>query len=64
MERVVHKFTDFQSAERADFEYYRSPTPAQRLAILLELISRELDGNDPDSERLAPVYRIVKLGES
>ena len=63
MEQVVSKFSDFDAADRATREYYRSLTPQQRLEILFELIRQGRPENDADSERLAPVCRIVKLGQ-
>jgi hypothetical protein len=61
MERVVHKFATFEEAEAADQAYYRSLTPAERLAIMLDLIYPE--GGDAASARFERVCRIVKLGE-
>ena len=49
---------------KAEREYYRRLTPAQRLEILLELIDRHRDKSDASSERLERVYRIVKLSSS
>jgi hypothetical protein len=43
MEKVVGKFTGFAESHEADRRYYRSLTPEQRLAILLDLISRYRD---------------------
>ena len=61
MERIVSKFSSHEEAEEADRRYYLSLTPAERLDILLELISRQRDPNDPSSERLERVYRITEL---
>jgi hypothetical protein len=61
VDRVIRKFTTFEEAEAADRNFYRSLTPAERLAIMIDLIYPE--GGDADSTRLERVYRIVKLGE-
>ena len=61
MEQIVQKFATFEEAEAADQAYYRSLTPSERLAIMLELIYPE--GRDASSARFERVYRIVKLGE-
>jgi hypothetical protein len=61
MELAARKFSTFEEAEAADRDYYRSLTPAERLAIMIDLIYPE--GGDAASARLERVYRIVKLGE-
>ena len=61
MEIVARKFATFEEAEQADREYYRSLTPAERIAIMIDLIYPE--GGDAASARFERVYRIVKLGE-
>src|ERR1039457_7186874 len=61
MERTVQRFPDFQSADRATLQYYRSLTPAQRIEILLELIERAQESDDATRQGLARVYRILKL---
>jgi hypothetical protein len=49
MELVARKFATFEEAEAADREYYRSLTPAERLAIMIDLIYPE--GGDAASAR-------------
>jgi len=61
MERMIRKFATFEEAEAADLAYYRALTPAERLAIMIDLIYPE--GGDAASTRFKRVYRIVKLGE-
>jgi hypothetical protein len=61
IERTVQKFSSHEEAERAEREYYDSLSPEQRVEILLELMNRARDLNDPASQRLERVYRIVKL---
>ncbi len=61
MERVVQKFSSFEEADKADREYYRQLTPRQRVDMCLELSARLRKELGEDSERLARVYRIVKL---
>ena len=57
----VARFSSHEDSKKAEREYYRWLTPAQRLEILLELIDRRRDKSDASSERLERVYRIVKL---
>jgi hypothetical protein len=57
----VRKFASFEEAEEADRAYYRSITPAERLAIMIDMIYPE--GVDASSARFERVYRIIKLGE-
>jgi len=64
IERIVQKFSSHEEAERAEREYYDSLSPEQRVEILLELMNRARDLNDPASQRLERVYRIVKLGDT
>jgi hypothetical protein len=61
VERIAEKFRDFESANQATLQYYRSLTPAQRIDILLELIHRAHDNDHATEQGLARVYRIVKL---
>lgn len=61
---VVAKFRTHQEAERADAEYYRRLSPAERLEILFELRARAHKEDDAASGRLARVYRIVPLKDS
>ena len=63
MERVVRKFSSFEEADKADREYYRSLTPQQRLEMTFELSSRLRESTGEDTQRLARVYRIVKLAQ-
>jgi hypothetical protein len=64
IERTVQKFSSHDEAERAEREYYNSLSPEQRVEVLLELMNRARDLNDPASQRLERVYRIVKLKSS
>jgi hypothetical protein len=62
MEKVVNISKSFRECDRAERAYYRSLTPQQRLEILWELNSRLRTGEDGEAdERLARVYRIIKL---
>ena len=62
MNKTVSVLRSFQEADQADKEYYRSLTPQERLAILLELNHRWLQTDDAETtEGLARVYRIAKL---
>ena len=61
MEKVARKFHSFAEADKADFEYYHSLTPEQRLDILGELIARAQP--DKTGQRIEKVSRIIKLQE-
>jgi hypothetical protein len=62
MDKKIAILNSFEEAARADKEYYRSLSPRERLAILLELNRRWPMRNDGEaSERLTRVYRIAKL---
>lgn len=58
MARIFHSFAE---ADKADFEYYQSLTPEQRLDILGELIARA----HPKAfeQGIERVYRVIKLQE-
>ncbi|HYZ84320.1 MAG TPA: hypothetical protein VE621_07950 [Bryobacteraceae bacterium] len=63
MDRVVHKFTSFEEAEKADREFYASLTPNQRIEILLELMAR-YRGEGEAAERLERVATVVRREQS
>lgn len=62
MERTVRVFNSFQEADEADDREYAAMTPEERLKIGIHL--REIIYGDGAEQRLARVYRVVKLGES
>jgi hypothetical protein len=55
--KAVRKFRSFAEADKADFEYYHSLTPEQRLDILGELIRRAHP--DKTGQRIQKVCRII-----
>ena len=61
MEKVVKQFRTFRESDQADKRYYLSLTPAERLGILLDLISTYQDAQDEASRGFERVYRIIKL---
>jgi (2Fe-2S) ferredoxin len=61
MEPVVRKFRSFEEAEKADQVYYANLTPEQRLEIFAEILRRGRGPDDGSTQRLARVFRIVKL---
>lgn len=62
MDKKITILDSFAEAAQSDKEYYRSLSPKERLAILLELNRRWPNRNDAEtSERLPRVYRIAKL---
>lgn len=64
MEYIVRRFDSHADAEEADRRYYRSLTPQQRVDLLVELVYGRRDLNDPASERLERVCRVVELPQS
>ncbi|GMV88518.1 MAG: hypothetical protein AMXMBFR81_14490 [Chthonomonas sp.] len=52
----VRVFRSPQEAEFADFEYYRSLTHEERIAILIEL-RRQVRGDEPRLERVAQIVQ-------
>lgn len=61
MEKVARIFGSFAEADKADFEYYQSLTPEQRLDILGELIASA--NPEGTHQRIERVCRIIKLQE-
>lgn len=61
MEAVVRRFASFAEAEEADREFYRSLTPEQRMAMLLEMLEFAWPGEDGAPPRLERVYRIAEF---
>jgi len=62
MDKKITILDSFAEAAQSDKAYYRSLSPKERLAILLELNRRWPIKNDIEaSERVARVYRITKL---
>ena len=62
MERVVRKFSSFDEADNADYEYYRTLSGNEKLQLLLELIMPE----NPDAaviERSARVHPLTEHEE-
>ncbi|HBA40613.1 MAG TPA: hypothetical protein DCZ05_13010 [Deltaproteobacteria bacterium] len=62
MERVVQKFSSFDEADNADYEYYRTLSGNEKLQLLLELIMPE----NPDAaviERSARVHPLTEHEE-
>jgi hypothetical protein len=61
MEKEIRIFRSFEESERADREYYRSLTGAQRVDILLDLVNRW--NGDEAAKGFGRVYRITNLAE-
>ncbi|MGH7834462.1 MAG: hypothetical protein ACREQK_12510 [Candidatus Binatia bacterium] len=62
MEIVVRKFSSFDDADKADYEYYRALSGNEKLQLLLELIMPE----NPDAaviERSARVHPLTEHEE-
>ncbi len=62
MQKVFTISKSFEESDLRDKIYYQGLTPLQRLEILLELNSRwPITSDDPNSQRLQRVYRIIKF---
>jgi hypothetical protein len=61
MGKTVRRFGSHREADAADRVYYQRLTAAQRLDILLDLITSHRDSSDETAEGFARVYRIVEL---
>ena len=59
MERVVQKFSSFDEADNADYEYYRTLSGNEKLQLLLELIMPE----NPDASVIERSARVHSLTE-
>ena len=59
MERVVRKFSSFDEADNADYEYYRTLSGNEKLQLLLELIMPE----NPDAAVIERSARVHPLTE-
>ena len=62
MEKVVRKFTSFEAADDAEFEFYRGLSGNEKLQMLLELIMPE-DPNAAVIERSARVHSLTQHEE-
>jgi WSTF/HB1/Itc1p/MBD9 motif protein len=59
----IRVFSNFESAEDADDQFYARLTPEERLDILLELTERERSSLGEAAERFERVHRIVELSQ-
>jgi len=62
MEKVVRKYTSFEAADDAEFEFYRGLSGNEKLQMLLELIMPE-DPNAAVIERSARVHSLTQHEE-
>lgn len=60
MEKTIQVFNSFEEAEKADREYYRSLTPAQRIEMLLILRDQYRPYSNELTEGFKRVYRVIK----
>lgn len=61
MEKVVHIYRTAEEADEAEFDYYASLTPEQRVSIFLELLDCRTLFNDGAPDRLERVLTVAKL---
>lgn len=59
MEKTAQVFHSFAEAQRADKEYYRSLTPAQRVEKLLILREQYRPYSNELTEGFKRVYRVI-----
>lgn len=64
MDKIVKKFSSFEEAEKADYEFYRNLTPDERLSIFCDLLSLVTEKDESTSPGMERVFRIARLGES
>ena len=64
MDKTVQKFSSFEEADKADYEFYQALTPDERLQIFCDLLSLVKDKDESTSPRMERVLRIARLGES
>jgi hypothetical protein len=62
VEKTVRVFTSFEDADEADARSDAAMSYEQRLSVLIEL--RDRRHPDAAKQRLARVYRVVKLEQS
>jgi hypothetical protein len=62
MEKIVRKFSSFDAADDAEYEYYRGLTGDEKLQMLLELIMPE-DPNAAVIERSARIHSLTEHEE-
>lgn len=63
MERVLRTFDQFADAEEADWQFYASLSPQERLDMLLEIIAQTLGSSGQTGKGLERVYRVIELSE-
>lgn len=64
MEKTFRVFHSFEEADKADKEYYRSLTPAQRIEKLLVLRDQFRPYSDELTEGFKRVYRVIRTNKS
>ena len=63
MERVLRSFNQFAEAEEADWKYYASLSPQERLNIMLEIVAQTLESLGETTKGLERVYRVIELSQ-
>ena len=61
MKRQIQLFNSFEEAEAADYAFYASLSPQQRLDMVLELVARYREANGEAAEGFKRVYRVVEF---
>jgi hypothetical protein len=62
VEKTVKVFASFEDADEADARFDAALSPAERLNIVIQL--RDQTHPDAAEQRLARVYRVIKLEQS
>jgi hypothetical protein len=60
VKKTIRIYNSFDAAEKADKEYYRSLTPAQRIAMLLILRDQYSPYPNDVTEGFKRAYRVIK----
>ncbi len=63
MDRILRTFDQFADADEADWQFYESLSPQERLNMLLEIIAQTVESSGEATERLERIYRVIELSE-
>ena len=61
MDKQVRVFASFEAERKAELALYASMTPAQRMALLLEMVATQWEGTGETGQRLERVVGVASL---
>ena len=64
MDKLIHKFSSFDEADKANADYYASLSVDERLKIFEELLRRGDIRQISDPGRMERVFKIIPLKKS